>query len=124
MRRWDAETGRLSSIYRHDVPLHALALSLDGTRLITAGGDKVVRIVDTETGDVLHELEGHRRVPSDVAVAPDGNSFATCGLDVRIWNLRTQEAEQVFSGGSTIFSLAYSPDGSRIAATRLSACGF
>ncbi|MBI3680649.1 MAG: hypothetical protein HY235_09655 [Acidobacteria bacterium] len=65
----------------------ALAFSADGSRLAVAGAGDEVRLYNTETGERLAALKGHRAGVYAVAFAPDGTRTATGGFDgtVRIY---------------------------------------
>src|SRR5262249_52788589 len=53
-RIWDANTGALlMTLQGHDGGIHEIRYSPDGTRIATGGKDKIVRIWDAVTGQVL-----------------------------------------------------------------------
>ncbi len=116
-RLWDAETGRLLKTYAgHEKWIYAVAITPDGTRVITGSGDRKVRIIDAELTEVLHELSGHRYAVRAIAVSPDGARIATAGRDVLIWDLggALGAADLVLNTSSSVHSLAFSPDGTRL----------
>jgi WD40 repeat protein len=89
VRVWELGTGT------HTQPLKGLkasvgkvVFSLDGKRLATAGGDKVVRLWDEETGKELAALPGTDQV-TVVAFSPDGRFLAAGSKDgsLRIWSV-------------------------------------
>jgi len=60
---WDAATGDL----RHSLTAHRdyiadLVFTLDGTRLVTSGGDCVACVWDLASGQRLHTLVHHQRL--------------------------------------------------------------
>ena len=64
-----------------------LAFSPDGSRLAEIDPDGTVRLVNTDTGELLLVLEGHE-TGGQVALTPDGSMLATQGDGmVRIWAL-------------------------------------
>ena len=81
---------RLATLTGHTGPVIAVALSPDGTRIVTASGDRTARIWDAATGTDGHPHRPHRPVPS-VAVRPDGTWLATASDDdtARIWDAAT-----------------------------------
>ena len=103
--------------------VNSVAFSPDGRRLLSGGGDKSVRLWDIETAKEIRRFDGHSDTVQAVAFSPDGRYGLSGGSDgtLRIWALpgdRTKESldEPIgevrhFDTGSTIWSLAVSPDG-------------
>ncbi|MCX4920003.1 NB-ARC domain-containing protein [Streptomyces sp. NBC_00687] len=103
---------------RHTVK--SLAISPDGTWLVTGGNYGGVRIWDLATGQATATLTGHSGSVNSVAISPDGTQLAT-GDDgtVRIWNATAERATHVETDASytgLVDSVAVSPDGTWIAA--------
>lgn len=83
-------------------------------------GVSIIRLVDTNTGAVLHELEGHRDSVNSLTFTPDGEylvsgDFIFEGEDaaVYLWDVETGEQMAVLkenSGSSWINNIAISPD--------------
>ena len=85
VRVWDLGTGKSTQ------PVKGLKASVgrvvfrpDGNRLATAGGDKVVRVWEAETGKELAALPSPDRV-TVVAFSPDGKSLAAGSKDGSVW---------------------------------------
>src|SRR5262249_35525608 len=72
-----AAPGRLTALTGHAGWVRAVAYRPDGTQLATAGDDRVVRVWDTATGELLYPLTGHTGVVLAVAYRPDGTQLAT-----------------------------------------------
>jgi WD40 repeat protein len=66
-----------------------LAYTPDGTRLVSVGDDRNVRIWNLADGKVLHTLAGHTDWVLAVSVRGDGHLAATGGYDrtIRLWDL-------------------------------------
>jgi WD40 repeat protein len=102
----------------HTAAVHALAIAPDGSWLASGGSDRMVRIWDPTTGQVLHSLTDHTGGVLAMAVAPDGSWLASAGHDgtIRIWDPITGQISHTLTGHtSTVRSLAIAPDGSWLA---------
>jgi WD40 repeat protein len=78
---WDARTGQgLATLQGHTASVLSAAFSPDGTRIITAGGDKTARVWDARTGQGLATLQGRGPVWRAV-FSPDGMRIVTASFD-------------------------------------------
>jgi WD40 repeat protein/tetratricopeptide (TPR) repeat protein len=111
---WDVATGQFSRQLeaidprmKGMKPVRALAYTPSG-RLVSAGADGFVREWDMEKGEMVGPRE--RRHESKVfdssmvfalAVRPDGQELASCGLDctLRLWDAQTGTARTPLEGG-------------------------
>lgn len=102
-----------------------VAISPDGRAVAAASTDGVVRIWDLVSGKLLLTISGHTDQVLTLAYAPDGRSLATGqkGGEVRVWEvaggrlLLTVQAAASRPGTVRPVDLAYSPDGSQLAAS-------
>jgi WD40 repeat protein len=115
-------TGHLKLTWR-------VTFSPDGTRLASAGFDRSIKIWDTTTGQLIHELKGHSDKVNDVAFSLDGTRLASAVGDlfpsqptnprqgeVIVWDAQTGQLLLAFQRGrDCINSVAFSPDGTRLA---------
>ena len=138
---WDAPTGakRGSLQTGHTNYVGALAISRDGSVLVSAGGevvghdDMTVRIWDLPSHAERAVLTGHTGEVHAVAVAPDGTWLVSGSGDttVRVWETRTGQQKAVLathphrvwtaSEGDTdksgwVHAVVVAPDGSWFAA--------
>jgi len=110
---WDAATGRvLRTLSKQSVNISAIAFSPDGRCMATCVQGSTVTVWET-AGRPLRDLCGRANA---VAYSPDGRWIAGCGEGaLRIWEAETGREVKTLSvdyGGS---SVAYSPDGRRLA---------
>jgi WD40 repeat protein len=106
-----------------------VAFSPDGKRLATgARSDQLaVKMWDAQTGQELTTFNGHTGQVFSVAFSPEGKRLA-CGSDtwdftkqsygageVMVWDVQTGRELLVLKGHTGLVSVAFSPDGKRLA---------
>jgi WD40 repeat protein len=95
----------------------ALAFDLDGHRLASGSTDRIVRLWDSATGEVMHTLTGHTRNVQGVAFSPDGQRLASCSSDttIKLWDVaRGRELLTLRGHVRDVDAVAFSGDGTRI----------
>ncbi|HEY3353698.1 MAG TPA: protein kinase [Polyangia bacterium] len=117
VRVWDLATGTSRAFAGHGGSV-VQAIPLGDGRLVTGAYDRTIRLWDLQTGRdrVLASL-GDAGELNDVAVAPDGRTFAAAGRD---WSLHlvdaaTGAARALTGHGDIVRSVAFSPDGRTVA---------
>jgi WD40 repeat protein len=137
---WDADLGEvIRTVEAHEGWVRGLEHFPGGNRLASVGDDMVVRLWETDsgkpagvlTGHALRTPQGHTTALYAVAISPDGRYVAAGDRigEVRIWEADSAKVAQAFQapilytydprqrkrsiGG--IRSLAFSPDGARLA---------
>jgi WD40 repeat protein/tRNA A-37 threonylcarbamoyl transferase component Bud32 len=119
VRVWDARTGQeLLSLNGGGM---CVAFSPDGKRLASDGGG-AVKVWDAQTGQELLSLKvqtGDFLPDSRVAFSPDSKRLASAdGKTVKVWDAQTGQELLSFRGHTTkVRSVAYSPDGKRLASS-------
>ncbi len=108
----------LFTLGSHEGVATCVAFSPDGTRLISSGYDKKVRIWDAATGRFLKEVDAHSKHANRVAFSPDGSKFASVSIDetVKLWDATTGQVVLTLKGhADQVWSVTFSPDGTRLA---------
>jgi WD40 repeat protein len=124
IRLWDVGQGAQQAILEgHTGQVEAVAFSADDRSIISGGFDLRVRIWDVETGREQSALSGHDNIITAIAVSPD-NRYIVSGSrqsanQLILWDAASGEQLQILQGRSVyeIETLAYSPDGTLLAAT-------
>src|ERR1700733_14075583 len=75
---WSAELQKLEG---HTGYVSAVAFSPDGSLLVSASGDRTVRLWNPSTGQEVQKLEGHTSYVSAVAFSPDGSLLVSASDD-------------------------------------------
>jgi WD40 repeat protein len=100
----------------HTEPIYSVALTRDGTRVVSGSGDKTVRIWNVDTGKV-QVLSGHTGQITNVALSPDNRKVASGSTDgtVRLWDLASGDQRELRGHTREVFRVAFSPDSKRLA---------
>ncbi len=118
----EVATGRVVTTYQgHTRGIQSLAWSPDGEWIVSVASG-----YDDHTAHVWRALTGEQRLIYAVQerglrcvdISPDGQYAVTGGYDslVCVWNIATGETVQVFNQYDGITRVAFSPDGTRLAA--------
>jgi WD40 repeat protein len=132
MKLWDTATGKeVREFLGHGDDVYCVRFSPDGTRLASGGADRNVFVWDVATGNRLHALPSHSGRVLCVAFSPDGgrlvsacasnasNASEAAG-EVRICDAATgREIYTLPSRNIGIVTVAFSPDGKRLAGSSL-----
>ena len=111
---WDPATGLVTEIENFGVPVWDLAVTPDA-RLVTVGGDEILRVRAMLTDVVMLERTNAPRNPLR-AVAVAGDVIATASAqEISIWNAdNDQPVSRLWLPGAAV-SAAYSPGGDALA---------
>lgn len=112
--------GPLRLVLSHPEPVIGVAVTPDGTQIVSGGGfqvDYTVHVWDRASGALVHRFAGHTAAIFDVAVTPDGAQLVSGGCDntVRVWDRKTGELLQTLEGHTRwVRCLTVTPDGEYI----------
>jgi WD40 repeat protein len=114
-RLWDVVTGKpLGEVLAHPAAVSAVAVSPDGSTLLTGCNDGMARLWDAATSRPLGPSIRHEKEVWGVAFSPDGTSILTCSSDrtARRWDLATRQAVgAAWQHPDQVLALAPSLDG-------------
>lgn len=120
---WNAETGNLLLSFRayQSRFIEGVSLSPDGSRLLTTNGSSI-KMWDTGSGKLVRTFgEDIYDWKGSVAFSPDGSRFVSrdgtgANAKLRVWDVLSGRLLRTMGiGGSSLKTVAYSPDGSMIA---------
>jgi hypothetical protein len=92
---WDVQQGKLlHSLLGHHSFVNGVAWSADGSKVASAGSDRIAQVWDAATGKRLHRLEGHRGQIMSVAFSPNNDLLAT-GAQGRLTSSSSQTPDDL-----------------------------
>ncbi len=95
---WDVASH--SEIWSHSLPASSsLAMSPDGTRLVTGGADHLLQVWEADSGKKLEELSGrHADYAAWVEFSPNGQSLLSVGhYGITIWDWTSKDIQRSIS---------------------------
>jgi len=117
---WDATL--VQAVYAtsgHSGAIKSLAINSSGTRLISGGDDKILRVWSVEEGSLglLYELKEHKKTITTVYFSPDGRLAASGSADktLILWDMQTgTKIRQAAAHDGWIRCVRFSPDGKHL----------
>lgn len=114
--------GAAKTVATHKDIVYAVAVSHDGTRLATAGYDRVIQVYELApdgTAKLVHTLRDHSDTIYALAFQPNGLLLASAAGDraVKVWDVLT--GTRLYTLGEStdwLYALAWNPDGRQLAA--------
>jgi WD40 repeat protein len=109
----------VQSFEGHSAQIRALAVSADGTCLVSGSDDRTVRVWNLATGGAVHTLAGHNCEVGTIAVARDSRRAVSGGADgmLLVWDLEKGRLLRRQSGcRRPVRAILITPDDQRVVA--------
>lgn len=115
----DLNTGAVAKILPgHRGRVNKVRYSPNNKFIVSSGHDRVIKIWNAQTGDLMNTLGNVADAVMDVAFAADGKSFATASDNPRIWELANARLVQYFQGHKELVSsVAFASDSQLISSS-------
>jgi len=92
---WDFVSGDcINTLAGHIHCVASIAMSCDGLKLISAPGDKSVKIWDFDTGECLNTLTGHSCMALCVTISRDSSTIVSGCMEIKVWNVENGKLYQ------------------------------
>ncbi|MDA1013097.1 MAG: hypothetical protein O3A00_01440 [Planctomycetota bacterium] len=77
-----------------------VAFSPDGSKMVSCGSDRYIKMFDVASGKFIRPFEGHTDYVLDVTWQSDGKSIVSCGADnvIKVWNAESGEQIRTIAG--------------------------
>ena len=98
MRLWNTATECPRTLEGHTGTVYSVALSADGSRVVSGSWDNTVRLWNTATGECLRTLEAHRSVLGGAERGRVSGGVRIWDNTVRLWNTATGECLRTLEG--------------------------
>src|SRR4029079_8420018 len=101
LRLIDTAENKITASWRaHSDTIFDLEFSRDMTELVTAGGDKLIKLWELKSKKELARLEGHTAQVLGVAFNSNATQVVSGGVDkeIKVWDIKTRE--KIISLGS------------------------
>ncbi|KAJ3510183.1 hypothetical protein NMY22_g16047 [Coprinellus aureogranulatus] len=114
-----AKESRQRTLVHHSHAISCLAISPDGSRLISGDSKGVVKMWNMQSGEPVRDnMAGHSDRVCSVAFSPDGSKVISGSGDstIRVWDVKSGQPLGIAIEGhrGPVYSAMFSPDGSKI----------
>ena len=104
----------LRTLGGHQSTVYSVALSADGTTLVSGGGDSTIKVWDLASGREVRSLAGHKSYVENVALSADGKTVVSGSTDctIKVWDLSSGRELRTLTGHrGSVACVALSGDG-------------
>ncbi|WP_442505940.1 c-type cytochrome domain-containing protein [Novipirellula sp. SH528] len=108
------DAGLESEMLGHHDVLYSAVFSADEKWVATAGYDRVIKLWDRSTAEVVHELTGHNGAIYDLAFSRDSKVLASASADatIKIWHVETgKRLDTLSQGEDEMLAVDFTADG-------------
>lgn len=101
----------------HTRPVFAVTFSPDDQQLVSAGGDRTLKVWNTATGELVRTLAHHTDIVHALAFRPQSAYCASAGADqtVRVWQPAIGRMVRIVRHhDAAVFAVAWHPRGDRL----------
>ncbi len=113
----DVNTGETLPLGTHEGDILSLAFNPDGSILASGGDDRLIRLWNTENGELIETLEGHSSRIRSLRFTSDGEQLISASGDrqILVWDVAsgTQIGDPLEGSIVGGVSIALSPDGTQ-----------
>ena len=111
---WSLENGgREGTSMKHETGIYNLAVTRDGTRIITSNWKGSIKVWDVKSHKVVKEWT-HLESRLDVAISPDDRLVVVGNRIVGIYTMEGRQIGHSIDVGWAVYSMCFSPDGTKL----------
>jgi WD40 repeat protein len=99
----------------HSSSINSIAITSDNSKIVSGGGDNMIKVWDMDTGKLLNTLNGHSDSVRSVSITSDNSKIVSGSWDktIKIWDLNTGKLLNTLEDNS-VYSVAITSDNSKI----------
>jgi len=108
----DRATGSQRAVLSgHTDSVRSVTFSLDGTLLVSGGGDMTVKLWDIQTGGVVKTFHGHTDSIISVSISANCTMIASASNDktIHLWDILVGECHHVIEQQERVYHVSFSP---------------
>ena len=117
IKLWDTKRKRKTkTLTGHIGQVNDVAISWDGTYLLSASDDKTIKLWRRKNGRLIHTFKGHKDAVISVALSHDDRYIISASLDktIKIWDRKGQKLLKTIHTDKEIATMSISPNGKYI----------